>query len=107
MGRRLRIMSGPGKSERQWPIGPTRIARLWNPPPPTSRLSTEVDGDPGPIRTGDLPLRRGTLYPAELRGHGGRKGYRQTMGLIHARPFAHHSSPEMPTALCSSVPCDE
>lgn len=26
-------------------------------------------GDPGPIRTGDLPLRRGTLYPAELRGH--------------------------------------
>ena len=25
-------------------------------------------GDPGPIRTGDLPLRRGTLYPAELRG---------------------------------------
>jgi len=62
MGRRLRIMSGPGKSERQWPIGPTRIARLWNPPPPTSRLSTEVDGDPGPIRTGDLPLRRGATY---------------------------------------------
>ena len=29
----------------------------------------DVDGDPGPIRTGDLPLRRGTLYPAELRGH--------------------------------------
>ncbi len=28
-----------------------------------------IHGDPGPIRTGDLPLRRGTLYPAELRGH--------------------------------------
>lgn len=25
-------------------------------------------GDPGTIRTCDLPLRRGTLYPAELRG---------------------------------------
>ncbi|KAG9610428.1 hypothetical protein KCV01_g3140, partial [Aureobasidium melanogenum] len=30
----------------------------------------ESYGDPGPIRTGDLPLRRGTLYPAELRGPG-------------------------------------
>lgn len=29
-----------------------------------------LGGDPGPIRTGDLPLRRGTLYPAELRGQG-------------------------------------
>lgn len=29
-----------------------------------------IPGDPGPIRTGDLPLRRGTLYPAELRGQG-------------------------------------
>src|SRR5690606_36832450 len=26
-------------------------------------------GAPGAIRTHDLPLRRGTLYPAELRGH--------------------------------------
>lgn len=26
------------------------------------------DGGPGAIRTHDLPLRRGTLYPAELRG---------------------------------------
>src|SRR5690606_4737672 len=27
-----------------------------------------VSGDPGTIRTCDLSLRRGTLYPAELRG---------------------------------------
>ena len=27
-----------------------------------------MDGGPGAIRTHDLPLRRGTLYPAELRG---------------------------------------
>lgn len=69
MGLRLRIMSGRGRCERQWPIGPTGFARLWSNPPPASRVPTEVDGDPGPIRTGDLPLRRGTLYPAELRGH--------------------------------------
>ena len=68
MGRRLRIMSGRGRCERQWPIGPTGFARLWSNLPPASHVSTEVDGDPGPIRTGDLPLRRGTLYPAELRG---------------------------------------
>jgi hypothetical protein len=30
-------------------------------------IKSEKHGDPGPIRTGDLPLRRGTLYPAELR----------------------------------------
>lgn len=34
-----------------------------------SPQTPSLDGDPGPIRTGDLPLRRGTLYPAELRGH--------------------------------------
>lgn len=58
MGLRLRIMSGRGRCEREWPIGPTGFARLWSNPPPASRVSTEVDGDPGPIRTGDLPLRR-------------------------------------------------
>lgn len=42
---------------KQWEVHATVFAKL-------------VDcGDPGPIRTGDLPLRRGTLYPAELRGH--------------------------------------
>lgn len=61
MGRRLRIMSGRGRAERQWPIGSTGFARLWSNPPPASRVSTEVDGDPGPIRTGDLPLRRGKI----------------------------------------------
>src|SRR5690606_29378533 len=30
--------------------------------------SADRDGAPGAIRTHDLPLRRGTLYPAELRG---------------------------------------
>ena len=30
------------------------------------------NGDPGWIRTTDLPLRRRLLYPAELRGHGPR-----------------------------------
>ncbi len=31
---------------------------------------TENNGAPDTIRTCDLPLRRGTLYPAELRGRG-------------------------------------
>ena len=30
-------------------------------------IKTIIYGPPSPIRTGDLPLRRGTLYPAELR----------------------------------------
>jgi hypothetical protein len=31
-----------------------------------------LSGDPGPIRTGDLRLRRASLYPAELRGQAGK-----------------------------------
>ena len=34
-----------------------------------STRDEEEDGDPGAIRTHDLSLRRGPLYPAELRGH--------------------------------------
>ncbi len=34
-----------------------------------------TDGAPGAIRTHGLPLRRGTLYPAELRGHCGNELY--------------------------------
>ena len=33
-------------------------------------FSGENNGAPDTIRTCDLPLRRGTLYPAELRGRG-------------------------------------
>ena len=47
-------------------------------------------GDPGPIRTGDLPLRRGMLYPAELRGR------IEDCGMCRpwrSRPFAIHGSP--------------
>ena len=32
------------------------------------RITAKLIGDPGRIRTSDLPLRRGPLYPAELRG---------------------------------------
>lgn len=38
------------------------------------------DGGPGAIRTHDLPLRRGTLYPAELRGHGRHSRMKGRMG---------------------------
>ena len=37
----------------------------------TSCTCNRNGGDPGAIRTHDLPLRRGPLYPAELRGLGG------------------------------------
>ena len=36
------------------------------------------NGVPGGIRTHDLPLRRRTLYPAELRGHGTLHYYTQS-----------------------------
>ena len=39
---------------------------------PETGPSCGLRGAPGAIRTHDLPLRRGTLYPAELRGLGAR-----------------------------------
>ena len=41
--------------------------------PRTEGHAPKVNGGPDTIRTYDLPLRRGTLYPAELRGRGGNR----------------------------------
>jgi hypothetical protein len=47
--------------------------RLWN----LVDLGGRLAGTPGRTRTCYLPLRRGTLYPDELRGH-----YREKGGMI-------------------------
>jgi hypothetical protein len=43
-------------------------------------LFRHIFGAPEPIRTVDLPLRRGTLYPAELRAHVFRPQHSKTAG---------------------------
>ena len=73
--RKLEAMfNGHGGVPAQWrcrhPDRQLVNARRWQRAGLVRSSFTKVgDGDPGPIRTGDLPLRRGTLYPAELRGH--------------------------------------
>jgi hypothetical protein len=61
-----------------------------------------IYGDPGPIRTGDLPLRRGTLYPAELRGHWQRERIPRLAEWTKRGAFCRTSSTSI---LCTSTRC--